>query len=285
MAGISSISRTELAQRRRALRRKRRILFFQRSWQTLAITTLAGSLLWLITLPPIWDIRKSEQIAIEGNEFLSNQAVRALLPLSYPQSLLKLQPQKLSEKLESQAPIAKATVIRQLFPPSLTIQVKERRPVAIARASNSNSQAKVSNLSEIGLLDINGVWMPLTSYTSLQSPMALPKLTIVGQKEHYRQYWTQLYQALRQSKVKITEIDWRDPANLILKTDLAPVHLGSYNPATLTEQLAMLSEMQQAENVKEKFASRQVDYIDLRDHTSPALVEPHHPVASHLPPE
>jgi len=280
MAGIASVSRTELAQRRRDLRRKRRLILFQTIWRTFAIATFAGILVWVVTLPT-WVIRKAEQIEIEGNEFLSTQAVRTLLPLSYPQSLLQLQPQKIAENLESQAPIAQATVIRKLFPPSLTVQVQERHPVAIARQSARKATPLSLQSAEVGLLDSNGVWMPLTSYTSLKQSLKLPDLTIIGQKEHYRPYWSQLYQTISQSRVKITEIDWQDPANLIVKTDLAAVHLGSYSSAKLAEQLDILEGMQQSKEAKEKLTSSRIDYIDLRNPESPAVVERDASIESH----
>src|SRR4028119_1149443 len=131
MTNIASVSQAQLTTRRKKLRRERRVKSFQAIWRSLFVGGMATSLVWAITLPE-WVIRQPEQVVIEGNHFLSSQAIRSLLPLSYPQSLLRVQPQALAKSLESQAPIAKAIVSRQLLPPGLTIQVKERRPVAIA---------------------------------------------------------------------------------------------------------------------------------------------------------
>jgi len=58
-------------------------------------------------------LHESNQISIEGNQFLSAGAA-VVLPLSYPQSLLQIQPEAM-RYLESQATIAEATVTRQLF--------------------------------------------------------------------------------------------------------------------------------------------------------------------------
>src|SRR5919199_5050325 len=134
MENIASVSQTELTTRRKKLRRARRIKSFQALWRSLLVGGMATSLVWAITRPD-WVIRQPEQIVIEGNHFLSSKAIRALLPLSYPQSILRVEPQVIAKSLESQAPIAKAIVSRQLLPPGLTIQVKERRPVAIAFGS------------------------------------------------------------------------------------------------------------------------------------------------------
>ena len=61
-------------------------------------------------------------------------------------------------------PIAKAKVTRNLFPPSLTIEVAERLPVAVAQptaALRSNSDKE-----KVGWLDARGGWMPSESYTA-----------------------------------------------------------------------------------------------------------------------
>jgi cell division protein FtsQ len=135
MANIASVSQTELTTRRKKLRRARRIKSFQSLWRSLLAGGMATSLVWAITLPN-WVIRKPEQIVIEGNHFLSSKTIRSLLPLSYPHSLLQVQPQAIAKSLESQAPIVKATVSRQLMPPGLTIQVVERKPVAIRSSTH-----------------------------------------------------------------------------------------------------------------------------------------------------
>ena len=157
MANIASVSQNELTSRRKQLRRARRIKSFQSLWRTLFVGGMATGLVWAITLPD-WVIRSPGQIVIEGNDFLSAKVIRSLLPLSYPQSILQVQPQTIAKSLEAQGPIAKATVSRQLLPPGLTIQVKERKPVAIAKPpTNPNSK------TPDGLVDEQGIWMPKSS--------------------------------------------------------------------------------------------------------------------------
>jgi cell division protein FtsQ len=228
---------------------------------------MATSLVWAITRPD-WVIRQPEQIVIEGNHFLSSKAIRALLPLSYPQSLLQLQPQAIAKSLESQAPIAKATVSRQLLPPGLTIQVEERKPVAIAQASApQNAKAPNSTTSSAGLLDEQGVWMPKSSYTHLEDNLELPRLKVIGSNAQYRPYWSEVYQAVNHSAVKVFEIDWQDPANLILKTELGNVHFGPYS-SRFTEQLAILDRMRE---LPTHISPSQIAYIDLKNPDFPAI--------------
>lgn len=276
MTSIASVSQTELSQRRQKLRRQRRVKSFQAIWRTLAVTGLAGGLFWVTTLPA-WVIRKPEQIVIEGNRLLSSQAIRAQLPLSYPQYLLRLQPQVIAQKLELEAPIADATVTRQLLPPSLTISVKERLPVAIAQSPASADRKKSS-----GLIDAQGVWMPLESYTASQvAPDSLPSLKVIGMSDQYRLYWPELYRAVSHSPVKVAEIDWQDPANLILKTEQGIVHFGPYG-SRFAYQLRVLDQMRE---LPAHLNANQIAYIDLKNPDSPAIqmVKPKEPTKKETP--
>ena len=266
MANIASVSPAELTNRRQQLRRARRIKFLQAVWRTLLVGGMASGLVWAITIPD-WVITKPEQIVIKGNYFLSVQTIRSLLPLSYPQSLLRVEPSAIAHALEQAAPIAQATVTRQLVPPMLIIQVKERQPVAIALPIPAAVGKTTSSASQAGLLDEQGVWMPQSSYRELPEKVALPTLKIIGTTEQYRPYWSEVYQAVNHSPVKVSEIDWQNPTNLILKTELGTVHLGAYS-SRFAEQLRVLDQMR---DLKSHIQPSQIAYIDLKNPDSPLL--------------
>ncbi len=267
-----SVSRNQLIERRHLLRRQRQIKSLQSIWRSLFLSSLAGSLVW-VTAQPNWIIRKPGQIAVEGNQLLSAQSIRSLLSLKYPQSLLRLQPDILAKELESQAPIAEATVTRQLLPPSLNIQVKERQPVAIAlypssnlRKSNLASSLEPSLQGQVGLLDQQGVFIAMDSYKDIQPPHQLPTLKVIGFSDQQRPYWSQLYQAISHSPVKVLEIDCQNPANLIIQTELGKVHLGSYS-SMLPFQLNVLDRMRELPaHIRSEMA-----YIDLKNPDSPSI--------------
>lgn len=283
MTSIVSVSPAELKGRRSSLRRQRRRQVVHAIWRTFAISSLAGGLVWGAT-QPTWIISKSDQINIEGNQLLSDQAVQSLLPLTYPQSLLRIEPQVIVQKLESpKSAIAKATVTRQLFPPSLTVQIQERQPVAIAvsapesnalpdsdriaQVSDSSAIATPSKRSLVGLLDPNGAFIPLESYKALNVSVPTPQLKVISMSERYLKDWPAIYQAVRDTQVQVSEIDWQDPRNLILKTELGSVHLGPYSPR-FADQLDVLDRLR---SLPSKLKSSQIAYIDLKDPESPAI--------------
>jgi len=249
-------------------------------WQTAAVSAIAGGLLWWIA-QPAWLIARPEQVKVEGNQWLSDKAVRSLVPLSYPQSLWGIQPQVVAQKLESTGPIAKAKVTRNLFPPSLTVEVAERLPVAVAQPAAVLGPN--SDKEKVGWLDARGGWMPLDSYTSdKRSPGAsgsagsslvgqrqgaLPTLKAIGPLELYRADWPKFYQALSAVAVKVFEIDWQNRENLILKTEIGTVHLGPYGDRT-AEQLQVLDRMRQ---LPKQLDPSKIAYIDLKNPSSPIV--------------
>lgn len=267
MTSIVSVSRSDLTQRRRMLRSNRRIQLLQSLWRTLAISSIFGGLVWATTRP-VWVLRTSEQIEIRGNYLLSEQVIQSLLPVSYPESLLQVKPEEIAQSLESHAPIAEVTVTRYLFPPSLTVQVKERVPVAIALTQLPSGNSTPTTKPTMGLLDQEGVWIPIQTYTpQVRRELELPQLKVIGLLEHYHSYWSQLYQAVSLSAIKVSEINCQDPANIKLKTELGTVHLGPYSPR-LTEQLQVLAQMRQ---LTQKVPPSQLAYIDLKNLKTPTV--------------
>ncbi len=255
MVQITATSQEALLSRRRELRRRRRRRLFEATWRTLLLGSLTGGLIWVATLP-VWVLRGPEQVVVEGNEVLPDQTIQSLLPLSYPQLLIRVQPQQLAQQLEAVVPIESVTVTRRLFPPGLTVQVHERRPVAVAVQGN-----------DTGFLDANGTWMSLSNYPTLRE-VTTPSLRVVGLGAWGKLRWATLYRQIEQSPIAISEVDWRDEANLILKTELGTVHCGAYSPPEFVAQLAALDQMRALPTYLDP---TDIDYIDLRNPRSPAI--------------
>ena len=277
MPEFAPISQTELLDRRQSLRHQRRIKLLQTLWQSIAISGLTAGLIWVATLP-VWLIRSPDQIDIQGNQLLSTDTIHTLLPIVYPQSLLEVKPQDVAAHLKSQAPISEAIVSRRLFPSGLEIRVQERQPVALSLPETLSPQ-RVKNaspqISQVGLLDANGIWMPHESFTFLDQSSALPKLKVRGMREHYRSAWISLYQTVSRSPIEVLEIDWRDPNNLILHTELGIVHFGPYT----SKFPKQLSELDRLRNVKDDLKkqmndhlrNQEIDYIDLSNPAQPIV--------------
>jgi cell division protein FtsQ len=274
MTDISSISRSELANRRRQLRRQRRWRIIQTTWQIFAISGLAVGAIWVATLPD-WVLRDPAQVEIEGNKILTTDTIRSLLAIKYPQFLLSLEPNAIAQRLEdSQAPIAEVQVTRRLFPPSLTVHIQERYPVAVVymipqtAPPNPKQKAAPAEPIPVSLVDDRGYIMSYDKYVTLNQSRDLPTLKVFGMQEQYRTQWASLYQLISQSPIKISEIDWHEPGNLIVQTELGRVHLGSFTPERLAEQLQVLDRMRK---LPDQVNPDEMDYIDLNNPQTPQV--------------
>ncbi|MBD2136147.1 FtsQ-type POTRA domain-containing protein [Anabaena sp. FACHB-1237] len=286
MAGILSVSRKSLRQRRKKLQRQRQIKIMQNIWQTLAVTGLASGLFW-IALQPIWVLKNAEQIVVKsGDKILTGKDVNDLIALSYPQSLWRIKPGKIAESLKKKPTISEASVTRRLFPPGLIIDIKEKLPVAIAelplykkpqpcqtdKKSASKPCAISSNNSQqnnLNLLDEQGELIPLKIYQSLNPNLELPQLRVLGDPREYKPFWSQIYQAIADSSLQVKEIDYRDPTNIIFTTELGKFHLGSPS-YKLPEQIKLMAKMK---GLADQLNPGNIDYIDLQNPNSPMLVE------------
>jgi len=267
MTFIASVSRQDLAQRRQKLRRQRQARIITAVWRTFAVTCFAGGLFW-ISVQPIWILRTPRQVVMKsGNHLLPEKTIKSLLKLSYPQSLWRIQPDAIAKSLQQQPAIAQVYVSRRLFPPGLMINIEERVPVAIAQSLPQSSNSLAKNRTSLGLIDAEGVWMPLDKYISLSGNLKLPILRVIGSPEQYQSYWSELYQAISQSYVKVTEVDCQDASNLILKTELGKVHLGIAN-SQLNEKIKVLSQIR---HLPSKLNLSQVEYIDLKNPAIPLV--------------
>lgn len=266
----NSPSPQELARRRQFLRAKRRFSFYKAAWRSLVMLGFTAGTLWIAT-SPAWLIRSAEQIAVSDNQILSDKNIQALLPVPYPQSLLKIKPESLAKDLTAYAPIESAVVTRRLVPPGIHVRIRERMPVAAVMPDTTKPVKAIPSqpvpFKEAGLIDAQGNWMPLNSFRELGAIAPPPTLTVKGMQANYRASWQSLYKSLQASPVKITAIDWTSPSNIILYSELGQVHIGSYGK-NFEAQLAALDKMRSLET---KVNPKQVAFIDLQNPENPVV--------------
>lgn len=263
-------SSQDLSKRRQYLRAKRKHQFFKTLWRGVALTGLVAGSIWIAT-SPVWLIKTGEQLEVSGNQLLSDDDVQALVPVPYPQSLLKVKPDELAASLESHGPIESAVVSRRLVPPGLHVRINERVPVAVAVPDTTHPlkaiPAKPVPFKEPGLLDAQGYWLPRNSFRDLGASASLPPLAVRGMQAGYEESWQAIYKEISLSPVKITALDWTRPSNLILQSELGTVHLGPYGKS-FEAQLAALDQLR---SLNDRVNPEQVAFIDLLDPDHPVV--------------
>ena len=269
---ISSKTRnrnSEINNRRKELKTKRRLNTILVLMRTLLIISFAGGAFWLLTLPH-WVIRSSDEITVKGNKFLSENEVKKLIPLSYPQPLLTLSIEDLKENLKAKIPFEDIVINREILPPKITIKVLERQPVAVAFAPVVSPKNKKVKFTKIGYLDSKGILVSSEFYQNLKDDKKLlPNLEIVGNYNHYSPYWEDLYPLINSSSIKITKINWQNPNNIILRTKLGTVYMGAYT-SQFPQKLTLLTKIKQ---LPQKVNLNEIIYIDLSDPDFPSIKE------------
>ncbi|MEM8777882.1 MAG: FtsQ-type POTRA domain-containing protein [Cyanobacteria bacterium P01_G01_bin.49] len=244
-----------LKRQRQTLRHQRRLKAWQGVWRFLALCGITGGLIWSFSSPHVM-IRGKSQVKITGNRLLTESQIQKMLEIDYPQYIWQLSMNQLREGLITQPPIEEVYLTRQLLPTKITLIVEERQPVAKAVVGN-----------QTGFLDEEGVWIPQTFYSAETKVIPASSLQVLGFDEPYRPYWVKLYPLLTTSAVKITVVDWRDPSNLILKTELGMVHFGSYGDDFL-QKLAALAKLRK---LPSQVSQERIIYIDLSNPNAPSV--------------
>lgn len=244
-----------LKNRRQTLRDRRRSRAAGAVGRFLAVGSLAAGLAWVM-VSPYWTIRSARQVEVEGESLLDERAIRDSLGLSYPLSIWEIPTDRLQAKLETDPAIKSARVERQLFPPRMRVEIRERQPVARANARDGQ-----------GFLDAEGTFIAKRYYDRPPGADRLVGPAAIGYDEQYRDSWQQLYPFLANLPVKITAIDWRDPGNLVLTTDLGKVYFGRHDDR-LAEKLTALV---QARQLSSKIPLDRILYLDLGEPNAPTV--------------
>jgi len=235
--------------RRRLLRRQQNAEHFKIWWRYGVLIGLVGASLWLAQ-GSVWELNRSEQIVIAGQQVLSNQSIVDLLALEFPLRIFEVEPGQLRERLMQEPLILNALVYRQLWPPQVAVTIQEREPVAMA--------------GQLGVLDPDGVWLSLGRYPQL----ARPKLQVVGYTPQWQHWWQTAYPQLAASPVPIERLNLTNPSNIMLGTTLGLVHLGHPDAQGLAEQLVALDQLRQ---VNQKVPADRRAFIDLTSPTVPQI--------------
>lgn len=221
------------------------------------MSAILGGFAWTVSRSD-WKISKAEQIRVEGNQYLTDGAVRSILAIPYPKLIMELAPEQLTAKLIAQGSISSARIDRGLLPPHLVVQVQDLPPIAQIMQDN-DTQSQI-------FVDERGRQLPVSSYqpTILSS---LPKLQLRLPSAGICPDWAQLYRLIQTSPVEIGIVDCRDPQNLFLQTEVGKVRLGAAGVnARSNERIQQLDRLR---NWQKDAGPVDVDYLDLENPDAP----------------
>ena len=223
------------------------------------MSAILGGFAWTVSRSD-WKISKAEQIRVEGNQYLTDNAVRSILAIPYPKLIMELAPEQLTAKLIAQGSIASAKIDRGLLPPHLVVQVQDLPPIAQVLSDNDAP-------SQI-FVDERGRQLPISSYQP-NVVSSLPKLQLRLPTTGECPEWAQLYRVIQTSPVAIGIVDCRDPQNLFLQTEIGKVRLGAAGINSRSNE--RIQQLDRLRDWQKDAGSVDVDYLDLENPDAPKL--------------
>ncbi len=246
-------------ERRRRLRQERRRDRMIQLWRLTVFGSSATALGWLL-ITQGWTLRSKEQVQVSGSERLGTEAVVEAAQLSFPLSLLSLQPSEMENQLVKTLPVQAAVVQRRLLPPGLTVQLEDRRPVAAARRQGSKGQ-------EQGMVDSRGQWMTRTAAAHGEEPET--SILVTGWTPAQRPSLELLLKRRDQLGSVLQTIEITADGALSVRTaGLGLVHLGS-DTRLLDQQLITLTQL--SRSLPDELRRRSGTSLDLSDPSKPEL--------------
>ena len=153
-------------ERRRALRRQKRIQFLIYTWRTLSLLSLSTVLGWSL-LRFGWPLKGSDQVVVRGDTTFNSTIVSEVAQFNFPQLLWEINPSELEQTLRENLPIQSVQVSRHMLPTRLEVALVDQTPVAQAIRQQPGG-------IEAGYVDAEGQWIRINP----AAPVAAPSTAI-----------------------------------------------------------------------------------------------------------
>ena len=246
-------------ERRRRLRQERRQERLIQLWRLVFFLLTATGLSWLL-LTLGWSLRSASQIQISGSLRMDENVVVKAAGLSFPQSLLSLEPSQMEANLMQELPVQEVSVQRRLLPPGLDIQIVERRPIAEASRMGPTG-------IERGMVDLEAEWMPIDMARHGEKPASAVK--VEGWISNRRAAIARILQQrdLLGRPLKSIEVEPAGGISLRIQT-LGLVYLGA-DEALLNQQFKTIAQLTQS--LPPILRGTSNEGLDLSDPSQPEL--------------
>ena len=223
-------------ERRRRLRQERRQERLIQLCRLVFFLLTATGLSWLL-LTLGWNLRSASQIQISGSQRMDENVVVKAAGLSFPQSLLSLEPGEIESKLMQELPVQEVSVQRRLLPPGLDIQLVERRPIAAASRMGPKG-------IERGMVDREAQWMPMDMAKQGEKPASAVK--VEGWISNRRAVIARILQQRDQLGRPLKTIVVEPAGDVSLRIEmLGLIYLGS-NEALIDQQFKTIAQLTQS---------------------------------------
>ena len=220
------------------------------------------SFLFLLCLVSLKTLKKVniQDIKISGSELFSQDDVVNNSSLKFPIRLIFIETNFLEKELKQNLSLKNVSVIRQIFPFGLKIEVNTRTPIAYGE--------KILNDEKIlGFIDKDGIFIDRKNVDEKN----LKNLTIqvFGWKEKFKKITSEILIAQENYEYELVKITFSPNGFLTVEEkDLKTISLG-FNPNLINYQLLIIKNLKN-EFTKNNF-SEKIDNIDITDPNKPKI--------------
>ena len=227
-----------------------------RSFLFLTLFLFSLSLVSLKTLKKV-DI---QDIKISGSELFSQDDVVNNSSLKFPIRLIFIETNFLEKQLKQNLSLKNVSVIKQIFPFGLIIQVNTRIPIAYAERILNDE--KIS-----GFIDKDGIF--INKENADEKNLSNFTIQVFGWKEEFKKILSEILNSQDNYEFELVKITFSPNGFLtVVEKDLKTIFLG-FNPNLINYQLLIINNLKN-EFMKNKF-SEKIDSIDLTDPNKPKI--------------
>ena len=199
-------------------------------------------------------------IKISGSELFSQDDVVNNSSLKFPIRLIFIETNFLEKQLKQNLSLKNVSVIKQIFPFGLIIQVNTRIPIAYAERILNDE--KIS-----GFIDKDGIF--INKENADEKNLSNFTIQVFGWKEEFKKILSEILNSQDNYEFELVKITFSPNGFLtIVEKDLKTIFLG-FNPNLINYQLLIINNLKN-EFMKNKF-SEKIDSIDLTDPNKPKI--------------
>ncbi len=216
-------------------------------------------LLGLVSLKTLKEVN-IQDIKISGSELISKDDVVNNSSLKLPIRLIFIETNLLEKELKQNLSLKNVSVIKQIFPFGLKIEVKVRTPVAYGERTLNDEKI-------FGFIDKDGIF--INKANAEEKSLSKLAIQVFGWKEEFKKILSEIFNAQENYEYELVKITFSPNGFLTVEEkDLKTIFLG-FNQNLINYQLLIINNLKK-EFTKNNFNEKILN-VDLTDPNKPKI--------------
>ena len=220
------------------------------------------SFLFLLCLVSLKTLKKVniQDIKISGSELFSQDDVVNNSSLKFPIRLIFIETNFLEKELKQNLSLKNVSVIRQIYPFGLKIEVNTRTPIAYG-------ERIVNDEKILGYIDKDGIFIDKNNVD--EKSLGKLAIQVFGWKEEFKKILSEILNSQKNYEYELVKITFSPNGFLTVEEkDLKTIFLG-FKPNLINNQFQKINYLKN--EFKKKSFSKKIDNIDLTNPDKPKI--------------